>query len=154
MSETGVFILEKSNWLEIARPGTFTDSAGRKQTFTESDLAAIAGAYDPAKRDCPLVFGHPQSDSAPAFGWASHVKCENGKLLARFDKVPDAVRDLVGKGHYRHVSMSLMPDRLTLRHVALLGAAQPAIDGLKAVELLDGGDSITVDFVTSTAVSC
>lgn len=34
-------------WIEIARTGTFTDSAGRQQTFTEKDLDAIASAYDP-----------------------------------------------------------------------------------------------------------
>ncbi|MCH5277479.1 MAG: hypothetical protein J1E80_06540 [Desulfovibrionaceae bacterium] len=137
------------NWIEIARTGTFTDSAGRPQTFTDADLSAIANAYDPQKRDCPLVFGHPQSDSAPAFGWARKLKAEGGKLLAVFEKVPEQVRALVDAGHYRHVSMSLMPDRKTLRHVALLGAAQPAIDGLKAVELADGQNSITVDFSTN-----
>lgn len=139
-----------SQWIEIARTGTFTDSAGRRQTFTDSDLAAIASAYDPAKRDCPLVFGHPQSDSAPAFGWAEKLKVEGGKLLASFARVPDEVKKMVAAGHYRHVSMSLMPDRKTLRHVALLGAAQPAIDCLKAVELQSGEDSITVDFSTPT----
>lgn len=123
------------NWIEIARTGTFTDSAGRPQTFTDSDLAAIAEAYDPAKRDCPLVFGHPRTDAAPAFGWARKLKAEGGRLLAQFDQVPEAVKKIVAAGHYRHVSMSLMPDRKTLRHVALLGAAQPAIDGLKAIEL-------------------
>ena len=44
-----------------------------------------------------------------------------------------------------------MPDRVSLRHVALLGAAQPAIDGLKAVEFKDGGDAITVDFAAAVA---
>ena len=137
-------------WIEIARTGTFTDSAGRPQTFTAADLAAIARAYDPEKRDAPLVFGHPQSDAAPAFGWAQKLRAEGGKLFAQFAQVPGEVRDLVAKGHYRHVSMSLMPDRVTLRHVALLGAAQPAIDGLKAVEFKDGDAAITVDFTTRT----
>lgn len=133
-------------WIEIARTGTFTDSAGRPQTFTEQDLDAIARAYDPDRRDAPLVFGHPKSDAAPAFGWAEKLKSEGGKLFATFAHVPGEVRELVAKKHYRHVSMSLMPDRVNLRHVALLGAAQPAIDGLRAVELNDGGDAITVDF--------
>lgn len=73
---------------------------------------------------------------------------EGGKLLASFAKEPDTVRELVAAGHYRHVSMSLMPDRKTLRHVALLGAAQPAIDCLKAVELRSSSNCITVDFST------
>ena len=135
-----------NKWIEIARTGTFTDSAGREQTFTAGDLDAIARRYDPQKRDAPLCFGHPQNDKAPAFGWVDKLKSEGGRLYASFSRVPDAVRDLVAKGHYRHVSMSLMPDRVSLRHVALLGAAQPAIDGLRAVEFADGGDAITVDF--------
>ena len=138
--------MDGEKWIEIARTGTFTDSAGRPQCFTEADLDAIATAYDPAKRDAPLVFGHPKSDAAPAFGWVETLKREGSKLFALFAHVPGVVKDLVAKKHYRHVSMSLMPDRVTLRHVALLGAAQPAIDGLQAVELNDGADAITVDF--------
>ena len=138
-----------NKWIEIARAGTFTDSLGREQTFTAGDLDAIARRYDPQKRDAPLTFGHPASDSAPAFGWAEQLKSEGGKLFARFRDVPEKVRELVAGGHYRHVSMSLMPDRVSLRHVALLGAAQPAIDGLAAVEFKDGGDAITVDFAAA-----
>lgn len=140
----------KENWIEIARTGTFTDSLGRSQTFTARDLDAIAAAYDPRRRDAPLVFGHPSSDAAPAFGWAQRLKSEGGKLFAQFAQVPGEVREMVAKGHYRHVSMSLMPDRVTLRHVALLGAAQPAIDGLAAVEFENGAEAITVDFAATT----
>ena len=150
--------MSESKWIEIARTGTFNDSAGRPQTFTETDLTQIASSYNPQKRDCPLVIGHVTSDSAPAYGWLSQIKAQNGKLLAQFAHVPDEVRDLVAKGRYRHVSMSLMPDRVTLRHVALLGAAQPAIDGLKAVELRQGNTlaaenaDITVDFSITGAL--
>ncbi len=138
--------MDNNKWIEIARAGTFEDSAGRPRTFTAQSLDAIARAYDPAKRDAPLTFGHPTSDKAPAIGWVERLKSEGGKLYANFSRVPEPVRELVAKGHYRHVSMSLMPDLVTLRHVALLGAEQPAIDGLKAVEFENGGDAITVDF--------
>ena len=139
----------KEKWIEIARTGTFEDSAGRLRTFTAGDLDAIARSYDPARRDAPLTFGHPQTDKAPAYGWVEKLKSEGGRLYANFSQVPEQVRDLVAKGHYRHVSMSLMPDLVTLRHVALLGAEQPAIDGLAAVEFADGGDAITVDFAAA-----
>lgn len=139
----------KEKWIEIARTGTFEDSAGRLRTFTAGDLDAIARSYDPARRDAPLTFGHPQTDKAPAYGWVEKLKSEGGRLYANFSQVPEQVRDLVAKGHYRHVSMSLMPDLVTLRHVALLGAEQPAIDGLAAVEFADGGDAITVDFTAA-----
>jgi len=138
-----------NKWIEIARTGTFQDSLGRPRTFTERDLDVIARSYDPAKRDAPLCFGHPQTDKAPAYGWVDRLKSENGRLYASFSHVPEEVRELVEKGHYRHVSMSLMPDMVSLRHVALLGAAQPAIDGLAAVEFADGGNAITVDFAAT-----
>ena len=144
----GPFCMDK--WIEIARAGTFEDNAGRPRTFTAGDLDAIARSYDPAKRDAPLTFGHPSSDRAPAIGWVDKLKSEGGRLYASFSRVPEQVRDLVARGHYRHVSMSLMPDLVTLRHVALLGAEQPAIDGLKAVEFADGGNAITVDFTATT----
>ena len=54
----------KEKWIEIARTGTFEDSAGRLRTFTAGDLGAIARSYDPARRDAPLTFGHPQTDKA------------------------------------------------------------------------------------------
>lgn len=134
-------------WVEIARAGTFEDSAGRPRTFTAQSLDAIARSYDPVRRDAPLTFGHPTSDKAPAIGWVERLKSEGGKLYANFSRVPEQVRELVAKGHYRHVSISLMPDLVTLRHVALLGAEQPAIDGLRAVEFENGAEAITVDFV-------
>lgn len=142
--------MDNEKWIEIARTGTFVDVHGREKTFTRQDLDAIARAYDPKKRDAPLVFGHPALN-APAYGWAEKLKSENGRLFATFAQVPGEVREIVRKGHYRHVSMSLMPDGVTLRHVGLLGAAQPAIDGLAPVELASGEDCITVDFAAADA---
>ncbi len=131
--------------LAIARTGSFTDSQGRPQSFSEADLDAIAASYDPAKLEAPLVFGHP-AVSDPAFGWVKSIRREGGKLFAQIAQIPDAVRKLVQDGHYKYVSMSLMPDRKTLRHVGLLGAAVPAIDGLGPVSLSGDSDAVTINF--------
>ena len=64
--------------LAIARTGSFTDSQGRPQSFSEADLDAIAASYDPAKLEAPLVFGHP-AVSDPAFGWVKSIRREGGK---------------------------------------------------------------------------
>lgn len=133
--------------IPIARTGSFTDSQGRPQTFSESDLDAIASSYNPQKLEAPLVFGHPEV-SDPAYGWVKSLKREGSKLFAQIAQVPDAVRSLVQDGRYRYVSMSLMPDRKTLRHVGLLGAAVPAIDGLGPVSLSNGNDAVTINFST------
>ncbi|MFI3271833.1 MAG: hypothetical protein R3Y11_07015 [Pseudomonadota bacterium] len=136
--------MNKEKWVAIARVGTFTDSAGRAHTFNESYLDAIVQNYSPSKRDASLVLGHPETNT-PAFGWVSSLKREGQKLFAQFAHVPDEIQELVAQHRYRHVSMSLMPDKKTLRHVGLLGAAQPAIDGLGIVEFADGDGSIDIE---------
>ncbi|ROL56034.1 hypothetical protein D9V84_09810, partial [Bacteroidetes/Chlorobi group bacterium Naka2016] len=49
-------------WIEVFRTGTFTDSKGRTQTFTESDLDRIARQYNErvesdSSFEAPLVKG-------------------------------------------------------------------------------------------------
>ncbi len=139
MSEANTFRLA------IARTGQFIDSQGRPQSFSEADLDAIAASYKPGKLEAPLVFGHP-AVSDPAYGWGKGLKREGEKLFAQIAQIPDEVRKLVQDGRYKYVSMSLMPDRKTLRHVGLLGAAVPAIDGLGPVSLSGGGDAVTINF--------
>ncbi len=73
--------MNKKIKIAIARTGTFTDSAGREQKFTEADLDSIAASYDPKKSEAPLVFGHPTTD-APAYGWVESLKREGEKLFA------------------------------------------------------------------------
>ena len=137
--------MDKTFRLAIARTGHFTDSQGRPQSFSEADLDAIATSYNSKNREAPLVFGHP-AVSDPAFGWVKSVHREGKNLFAQIAQIPDAVRQLVQDGRYKYVSMSLMPDRKTLRHVGLLGAAVPAIDGLGPVSLSGGNDAVTINF--------
>jgi len=132
-------------WIEICKAGTFTAKNGEKVTLTKGDLDNIAASYDPKERDAPLVFGHPE-DNHPAFGWVEKMKRTGEILLAQFQKVPEAVKELVNAGHYKKVSVSLMADKKTLRHVGLLGAVQPAVPGLKDVRFEDGEDGLTIEF--------
>lgn len=143
----------ETDWIDVCKAGTFTASSGRDVTLTREDLDAIAAGYNPAQREAPLVFGHPDTDS-PAFGWAgawrTTTEPRDGKmehiLQARFRQVPEAVVELVRKGHYKKISLSLMPDKKTVRHVGLLGAAQPAVPGLKSVSMDAGEGAIDIEF--------
>ena len=72
--------------IEIFKAGTHTDSHGTTLTFSEADLAAMAGAYDPAISEAPIVVGHPSAD-APAYGWIKSLSEKGGKLLAQPDQV-------------------------------------------------------------------
>lgn len=137
-----------TKWVKIARVGTFKDSKGKEHTFTEQDLEDIRTAYDPKQSEAALVFGHPK-DSDPAFGWVHDLQNQGGFLSARFAGVPDEVDELVEKGRYGYVSMSLAPDKKRLLHVGLLGAAAPAIDGLGRVSFSEADEGITINFSTN-----
>lgn len=136
-------------WIEICKAGTWTAKNGSKITLTKGDLDNIAASYDPKERESPLVFGHPE-DNQPAFGWVRKLKRAGEILLAQFQKVPEAVKELVKAGHYKKVSISLGADKKTLRHVGLLGAVQPAVPGLKDVKFEDGKDGLIIEFSNKT----
>lgn len=119
----------------IARTGTFRDSEGRKRIFTKNDLKKISDNYGVSETKAPLVIGHVKSDSAPAYGWVEKLFTENDRLCATFSYVDENVKNLVYKGAYKNVSMSVDMENHRLLHVALLGAAAPAIDGLGAINL-------------------
>lgn len=120
-------------WTTIFRAGTHTDSQGRSRTWTTDDLDHMIASYDPAKREAPLVLGHPK-DNAPAFGWVECLRRVGGELQAAFRQVPDSLKQAIAAGHYKYKSISVFDDG-TLRHVGVLGAAQPAVAGLGPIEL-------------------
>lgn len=138
-------------WIEICKAGTWTAKNGKPVTLTAADLDAIVSTYNPSVREAPLVFGHP-ADEDPAFGWVDKLKRTGDVLMAAFKQVPDAVKDLVKAGHYKKVSIALMPDKKTLKHVGLLGAVQPAVPGLASVKFGNGGDELVVEFSNPDAV--
>ena len=117
-------------WTQIAREGTFNDSQGRAHTFTLKDFEDIINNYSTIGTQSPLVLGHVESDSAPAYGWVNALKTEEGNLFAQFACVSEKVKEIVHKGYYKNVSMSVDVAKKRLLHVALLGAAAPAIDGI------------------------
>ena len=131
---------------EIFRAGTRTDANGNTVTITHADLAAAAQAYDPKVHEAPIVVGHPKAD-APAYGWVSRLKAENGVLTADFAQVDEGFADLVKAGRYKKVSASFYPPTSpnnpkpgvwTLRHVGFLGAKPPAVKGLSSVSFAEG----------------
>lgn len=148
--------------IEIFRPGTHTDTSCRRLNFSREDVAAIAAGYDPARFGAPVVVGHPKTDD-PAFGWVKGLELrDDGVLIARTDKVAPEFAAAVKDGRYKKVSASFYlpdhpnnptPGRYYLRHVGFLGAAAPAVKGLKPVELsADESQTVTVEFDEHTGL--
>ncbi|HVY33555.1 MAG TPA: hypothetical protein VG960_03955, partial [Caulobacteraceae bacterium] len=137
--------------IEIFRPGTHRAENGQSYTFTEADVAAIAGAYDPAVFASPLVLGHPKTDD-PAWGWVAGLSINAaGVLVATHEKVAAEFAEGVDAGRYRKVSAAFYapedpanptPGAWYLRHVGYLGAQAPAVKGLQAAFAADAAEGV------------
>lgn len=128
--------------IEIFRAGARVDMHGRTVDITTADLAAIAANYNPQTHEAPLVVGHPKTN-APAYGWVKELTVDGDRLLAQPDQVDAAFADLVKAGRYKKVSSSFLlptaasnptPGQFYLNHVGFLGAAAPAVKGLRDVQ--------------------
>ncbi len=127
--------------IEVFRPGTFTPMQGASITYSAADLKAVADAYDSATAPAPIVVGHPDAD-APAYGWVESFEYDTKaeRLFANVHEIEPAFADLVKAGRYKKVSMSFfapdqghnpVPGSWYPKHVGFLGAAAPAVSGLK-----------------------
>jgi len=133
----------------IFRKGKHTASSGTTLDFSEDDLRRAAEVYDPAVSPAPIVVGHPTLNG-PAYGWvkALHFNDGTGENEVDPEQVEESFAEMVKAGRFRTRSASwYMPgsaahplagqaghDAYYLRHVGFLGAAAPAVKGLKAVE--------------------
>lgn len=125
--------------LQIFKTGKHTAMSGVALSFSESDLAATAAAYDVAKHEAPLVCGHPQHD-APAYGWVQSLRFAEGALDAQPAQVNADFAELVASGAFKKISASFyapdspsnpVPGVFYLRHVGFLGAQPPAVKGMR-----------------------
>lgn len=141
---------------EIFRTGVHKPLKGDAIAFSESDLASIAAAYDPALHEAPIVVGHPRLDD-PAYGWIAGLRVEGDRLVAVPKDVEPAFADIVQRKRFKKVSASFFlpsspnnptPGRTQLRHVGFLGATAPAVKGLRPIEFGDAadGDELVLEF--------
>lgn len=136
--------------IQIFKAGKHTPMSGAALSFSETDLAATAAAYDPAKHEAPLVCGHPRHDD-PAYGWVGKLSFADGALEADPTQVDPAFAEMVGKGAYKKISASFyspdstsnpVPGVYYLRHVGFLGAMPPSVKGLRNPSFADAEEGI------------
>lgn len=146
---------------EVFRAGTFNPLEGQTATITENELRRIAASYDPESSPAPLVIGHPEID-APAYGWVDKLYVQSGKLMATAKDVVAQFADMVKEGRYRKVSISLFnpgssanpkPGDFYLKHIGFLGAAAPAVPGLKPVQFSNDDESLSFSQIAPHVVS-
>ena len=126
--------------IHVFKAGDQTSAQGVARSFSTKDLDQVIASYDPQIHEAPLVLGHQgDSDSLPSYGWIKGFERQGDNLYANV-AFTDVAKDLVKDGHYRKVSISFYspdsqinphPGTWTARHLALLGAAPPAVKGLE-----------------------
>lgn len=131
--------------IEIFRAGKHTDVNGNTREFTQADLQNIADSYDAASSEAPLVVGHPKIN-APAYGWVEGLSVQGDVLFAKPHQVDAEFAEMVNAGRFKKRSASLFtpdapnnpkPGQFYLRHVGFLGAAAPAVKGLRDCSFAD-----------------
>jgi hypothetical protein len=146
--------------IEIFKTGIHTAFSGEALPFDLAALRQIADGYNAEVHPAPLVIGHPELDD-PAYGQVKTLKVEGDRLVAEVDQVEPRFAELVKAGRYIRISASLFkpdavsnptPGKWALRHVGFLGAAAPAIPGLKPVKFA-AGDAGIVEFAAPAAVT-
>jgi hypothetical protein len=123
------------DFIEIFRSGEQTDSQGNTRLWTEDDLdQVVANHADERFGSAPIVVGHPKTDD-PAYGWTSELKKVGNTLLAKFKEINPAFEKLVREGAFKKRSVRLIEGEhgWTLAHIGFLGAAAPAVEGLKPI---------------------
>lgn len=139
--------------IEIFRAGRHTDDSGTVHNFSQADVAGMVAAYDPALREAPLTIGHPEHNH-PAYGWVKGLAVNAaGTVVMNTHQVLPQFAEMVEKKLFKKRSASFYPpghannprpDAWYLRHVAFLGAPQPAIAGL--ADFADTGAEGAVSF--------
>ena len=142
--------------IEVFRPGTFVPMKGDAITYSAADLRAIADAYDPDTAPAPIVVGHPEAD-APAFGWvrAFSYDADAERLFADVHEIEPQFADMVKAGRFKKVSMAFfaptqahnpVPGTWYPKHLGFLGAAAPAVSGLRNAAFAAEATVITAEF--------
>lgn len=135
-------------WIEVFKTGKHTDSKGVIKQYDHEKLIKIAAQYNEAilenqSNEAPLVKGHPKTNS-PAYAWVEKLAKRGNKLLAKLKDITPEINKEIREGKFKKVSISLYSDD-SLRHIGLLGAASPAVKGLKNVEFADE-ESVAFDY--------
>ena len=132
--------------VEIFAAGTWSDSEGRRETYSEKDLDAMVTAFNETKdKFSPyLKIGHKDKtryQDSPAFGWMTGMRRAGKKLVADFAQVPGKLGQLIISGAFPNRSAEILKTPQiggkvwpwAIKAVALLGANHPALDSLQAI---------------------
>lgn len=152
--------------VHVLTSGEHTDKADNHAFISEADLQEIADTYNADLHEAPVILGHDSDslanmpDWAPAFGWVKNL-VRNGQKLYAECEIGNQLKQMLDEKLYKKSSVGLytpaskispVAGKYYLRHLAMLGAAPPAIKGLEQFQFSEQGilqmgeqDMITAD---------
>ena len=119
--------------VEIFEAGEWTDGNGKKFKWTIDTLKEIATN---SRKDggIPVRLGHDVKSGDPAFGWVENLRVVGQKLIGDLMRVPAEIyKYLNTRYRKRSAGFANRNNKWELDHLALLGAEQAALDGLKDI---------------------
>jgi hypothetical protein len=138
-------------WVQIARVGKFKDADGVERDLSKKFLTDVVENYNASEHEAPAVVGHPSND-APAQGWVSNVRLNGDALEAQFADTDDDFESAVGAGRFKKRSASFYLKTKdaqittpTIKHVGFLGAAKPALKGMRDIQFAEGESFVLED---------
>lgn len=101
---------EPPEWIEVVPAGKFSTRDGRGP-FVNDDSEAVLRRTDALRMDAgyPIDYDHatdfaaPEGQPAPAAGWMTAFKIENGVILAKVEWTPQGAHAVTNR-NWRHVS--------------------------------------------------
>jgi ribosome-binding protein aMBF1 (putative translation factor) len=140
--------------IDIFRAGTHTANNGATYTFSREQLGEVVNTYNPTVFRAPLIVSHNTkgiadhkiADKELCYGIPKYLRLVGGTLKAGFEKVAPQMRQWVKDGMLHSISSSFYlpdspnnpyPGKMSLRHIAALGASPPAVKGLAPLELCE-----------------
>jgi|GEM_PF-5094860 len=124
------------NWVEVFKVGTQTDSLGRSRDFTEEILDSIIDEYNArpeTERKAPVIKGHEETGQ-PKFGEVLELKRIDDTMYALVQSSNEEFIKDVRNGEFDAVSIAINEGD-TFRHLAVLGAEDPAVTDLEPFTL-------------------
>lgn len=142
----------KTVWMEIMRPGKWNE-----WDFPPDYLRDLVASYDPTVREAPLVVGHPApfDEEKPAYGWVKKLELrpfgdnpdQDDISVWAFVEIGDEAEAMIKERKFPKRSAGISDETPFqgipyLKHIALLGASNPAVSSLTEVELAEGFTAI------------
>lgn len=136
--------------IHLIKPGRYP-----QEVITAEYLREVAESYDPSVHEAPIVVGHKSNDERarsgePAHGWIKRLWVDptDDSLWGEAEQISDFFKESHKKGTLKKRSAELYRSlkeaggKKYLKAVALLGAAAPAVKGLKPVVFNDGDSAV------------